>query len=148
MERFWSKPIQFVKEIFGKQEKRILVIGSNYEDGVMDLAREINQFLEQKHHPKLKASWIKNHRVIGNAITGVDENGVQITPPASMVLAGHHVRDYDGDGAQTWEIEPFINDISNLCQKLEIPLVRFSYFRDKQRFEFDTPIEDAIAKIQ
>ena len=81
MERFWGKPIQFIKERLGLQKKRILVIGNNYDDGVMDLAPKINQFLEHEHRTNLRASCIKNHRLIESAITGVDENGVQITPP-------------------------------------------------------------------
>ncbi len=107
-------------------KKRVLVIGSNWEDRRMDVTTQLIDFFKEKEM-SVEVENVRNAPHIENAILGNFPDGKE--EKAVAVLVGQHARQYDAitNIGMTLEVEGsgLIEHIREICQKHGIFLGRF-----------------------
>ena len=107
-------------------KKRVLVIGSNWEDRRIDVTTQLVEFFKE-NEMSAEVEIVKNAPFIENAILGKFPNGKE--EKAVAVLVGQYARQYDPvtNAGSTFNVEQsgLIDDIREICQKYGIFLGRF-----------------------
>lgn len=120
--------------------KRILIVGTNYEDRVDELRVSINRHLEAK-------GWVNTHeaRILRN-VDRVEERFYDIeldgtgTPTIPVgVLVGQYMRVYDFGGSTIHMPDIILEQLRELCDTHGVPMVRFERGPDGMPRLLDTP---------
>lgn len=109
------------REIQNQKEQRILILGTNNEDGVDVLYERLREILDQHNMPQIRVEVIRNGLLFPMAIR-MNKEGKPI--PASVVLVGTKARVYSGYNS-TVGMENFIGGIENSCKEVGATMIRF-----------------------